>query len=73
MFKMGYFNKWQDWMINEPKSFIPAGNLRPPGKAITWIIKIRSAFDRNILARSFDCPVVLDDLHVQHVRYGGVG
>ena len=30
VFKLGYFNKWQQWMINEPKSFTTAGNLRSP-------------------------------------------
>ena len=58
-------------MINEPKSFTPAGNLRSPGyaKAITWISEISSAFDRNIRTRSFDqCGITsssLDDLHAQ--------
>ena len=71
VFKLGYFNKWQQWMINEPKSFTPAGNLRSPGyaKTITWISEIWSAFDRNILARSFDqCGITsssLVDLHAQ--------
>ena len=56
VFKIGYFNNWQDWMINEPKSFTPANNFRYPGypKAITWISEIWSAFDINILARIFD-------------------
>ena len=59
------------YLINEPKSFTPAGNLRSPGyaKAITWISEIWSAFDRNILARSFDqCGITsssLVDLHAQ--------
>ena len=71
VFKLGYFNKSQQWMINEPKSFTLAGNLRSPGyaKAITWISEIWSAFDRNILARSFDqCGITsssLVDLHAQ--------
>ena len=66
--KIGYFNKWQDWMINEPKSFTLAGNLRYAGNAnfITWISEIWSAFDRNILARSFkQCDISLKELHVQ--------
>ena len=71
VFKLRHFNKWQDWMTNELKSFTPAGNLRSPGyaKTITWISEIRSAFYRNILTRSFDqCGITsssLDDLHAQ--------
>ena len=39
IFKLQYYEKWQHWMLNEPKSFTPAGNLRSPGygKAIKWI------------------------------------
>ena len=58
-------------MINESMSFTQAGNLSYPGhtKAITWISEIWSAFDRNILSRSFDqCGITsssLVDLHAQ--------
>ena len=42
IFKLQYYEKWQHWMLNEPKSFTPAGNLRSfgYGKAITWISEI---------------------------------
>ena len=56
IFKLKYFEKWQHWLLNEPKSFTRAVNLKSPGyaKAIMWISEIWAAFDRNILARSFD-------------------
>ena len=44
VFKLGYFNKWQQWMINEPKSFTPAGNLRSPGYPRIDFIKSTTKF-----------------------------
>ena len=40
--KRAYHQKWQHWLINEEKSFTPAGNLRSPGYAlvINWISQI---------------------------------
>ena len=71
IFKLQYYEKWQHWMLNEPKSFTPAGNLRSPGygKAIKWISEIWTEFDSTILARSFDqCGITSgnpDDYHLQ--------
>ena len=70
-FKVSYFDKWQNWMTNEPKSFTAADNLQSPGyaKAITWISETWDSFDRQILANSFDqCGITstsIDDLHIQ--------
>ena len=70
-FKIEYFNTWQNWMINEPKSFTAAGNLRSPGyaKAITWISEVWASFDSHLLANSFDqCGITsssVNDMHLQ--------
>ena len=58
-------------MINEPKSFTLAGNLRSPGyaKAITWISEVWESFDSHLLANSFDqCGITsssVNDMHLQ--------
>ena len=71
VFKIKYFEKWQHWFLNEPKSFTRDGNLNSTGyaKAIPWISEVWAAFDRAILARSFDqCDITshhLEDVHLQ--------
>ena len=71
VFKIKYFEKWQHWFLNEPKSFTRDGNLNSTGyaKAIPWISEVWAAFDRAILARSFDqCDITshhLEDMHLQ--------
>ena len=71
VFKIKYFEKWQHWFLNEPKSFTQDGNLNSTGyaKAIPWISEVWAAFDRAILARSFDqCDITshhLEDMHLQ--------
>ena len=40
--KAAYFNKWNQWLINAPRSFTAAGNRKSPGyaQAIMWISEI---------------------------------
>ena len=58
-------------MINEPKSFTLAGNLRSPGyaKAKTWTSEVWASFDSHLLANSFDqCGLTsssVNDMHLQ--------
>ena len=54
--KLDYFCKWNERLVNSPKTYTAAGNMRSPGYAsvINWINKIWSDFDPNLLARSFD-------------------
>ena len=56
LFELRHFEKWQHWLLHEPKYFTRAGNLMPPeyARAITWISEIQAAFDITILLQSFD-------------------
>ena len=69
--KLAYFRKWNEWLVNSPKTYTAAGNMRSPGYAnvINWISEIWSDFDTNLLARSFDhCGLTynrLADFHNQ--------
>ena len=46
-----YHKKWNDWLLNAPKSFTAAGNLKSVGYgiAIEWISEIWEDFDRDII------------------------
>ena len=48
--------KWNDWLINEPKSFTKSGNMKSPGyeKVINSISEIWQDFDPDPIKRSFD-------------------
>ena len=63
--KAAYFNKWNQWLINAPRSFTAAGNRKSPGyaQAIMWISEIWHDLDPALILRSFDhCGITSSDL-----------
>jgi hypothetical protein len=59
-----YFLKWNNWLVNAPKSFTDASNRKSPGyaKVIEWISEIWSDFDSSLIANSFDqCGITSKD------------
>ena len=54
--KKAYYERWQNWLINEEKSFTVAGNMNSPGYArvISWIIEIWNQLEPKIISDSFD-------------------
>lgn len=54
--KLRFKEKWQEWLINEPKSLTASGNWRSPGyaRAINWISEIWADFNEEIIRHSFD-------------------
>ena len=54
--KAKYFLRWNRWLVNAPKSYTAAGNVRSPGYAMVlqWISEIWDELDSNLIARSFD-------------------
>ncbi|CAF0709703.1 unnamed protein product [Brachionus calyciflorus] len=54
--KRAYHERWQNWLINEERTFTPAGNIRSPGytQVITWISEIWEQLDAGIIRDSFD-------------------
>jgi DDE superfamily endonuclease len=67
--KREYSEKWNDWMINAPKTRTTAGNLKSPGyiQAITWISEIWKAFDSKLLESSFDSSgICTSEIHLYH-------
>ena len=73
--KQFYHLKWNDWLINSPKSFTDSGNLKSPGyaTAVKWISEIWEQIDSNILYASFDqCGITSnnpDNYHHQLKHY----
>ena len=55
-FKSEFFKIWNSWLVNEPKAFTKAGNMKSPGYAlaINWISLEWENFDFDLLSRSFD-------------------
>jgi hypothetical protein len=53
--KKKYHEMWNDWFINQEKTYTKYGNPKSPGyeKCINWISKIWHEFDSNIIVESF--------------------
>lgn len=67
--KLKFKEKWQLWLIHEPKSLTASGNWRSPGyaRAIDWISEIWEEFDNLILRDSFDaCGITQSDYRMCH-------
>ena len=63
--KSSYFRKWNHWIIHEPKTYTPAGNIRSPGyaKVIEWISECWDELDSSLIERSFDhCGITSNQL-----------
>ncbi|RNA17277.1 pogo transposable element with KRAB domain-like [Brachionus plicatilis] len=54
--KRAYHKKWNDWFLNDEKTYTKNGNARSPGyvKCIEWLSDIWLSLDSNLIARSFD-------------------
>jgi len=64
-----YFRKWNNWLLNEPKTYTKAGNMRSPGYArvMQWIAESWAELDCNAIARSFDnCGITSNNLADYH-------
>ena len=50
--KGAYFKKWNDWLVNAPKSYTAAGNMRLPGyaQAVLWISEVWAELDASLIA-----------------------
>jgi hypothetical protein len=48
--KASYFRKWNNWLINAPKAYTPAGNMQSPGYArvVGWISEAWDELDSNL-------------------------
>lgn len=69
--KKSYFDRWQNWLINEEKSFTAAGNLKSPGysQVIIWISEIWEQLEPKIISESFDrCGVTSKQAYEFHVQ-----
>jgi hypothetical protein len=53
--KLKFKERWQNWLINEPRSLTAQGNWRSPGyaTAINWISQIWDELDTQMIANSF--------------------
>ena len=72
--KRAYQQKWQNWLINEEKSFTPAGNIRSPGYAqvINWISEIWDQLSPEIVRDSFDrCEITSSRMFEYHTQLQG--
>ncbi|RNA22105.1 pogo transposable element with KRAB domain-like [Brachionus plicatilis] len=54
--KSEYHERWNDWFMNEEKTYTRFGNTKSPGyvKCITWLSEILRNFDSDLLRASFD-------------------
>ena len=67
--KRAFYNLWDDWMMNAPKSHTKSGNLKSPGyaKVILWISQIWYQLDTNLLVSSFDkCGITSENKEDYH-------
>ena len=64
-FKGGYFRNWNNWLINDPKAYTKAGNMRSPGYAreIKWIAESWEELGCNVVVRSFDNRGITSNNH----------
>jgi hypothetical protein len=63
--KVAYFKKWNDWLVNAPKSYTAAGNMRSPGyaQAVLWISEVWAELDASLIASSFQfCGITTRNL-----------
>ena len=66
--KAQFNTKWNEWIINEDKTYTAHGNPRSPGyaEAINWLSEIWRNFDSNIIVKSFECTDIIGNRSMLH-------
>jgi len=67
--KLKFKERWQNWLMHEPKSLTAYGNWRSQGYAlaINWISEIWDEFDSDIIRQSFDaCGITQSNYRLCH-------
>ena len=59
-FKAKYSELYDQWCISGPKTYTPAGNMRPPSNAqcIEWVNIVWASVSQETILRSFKCAAV---------------
>ena len=63
--EVAYFKKSNDWLVNAPKAYTAAGNLKSPGyaQAVLWISEVWADLDASLIASSFQfCGITSHNL-----------